>query len=226
MSQPSHPLERFLSQAARRVSGGSLHPLEVLARVQEAFDAAVRERSAPNDILLALNPADFERYRDGLGVLRSEIEAMLAEADQREGLRVMSRRRIRFEVAAGVPEGAPRVSARFADPRPLAQAPPPGATRRLTRHRNLTLVLSDGNRVAVTHTPFTVGRGPGNDLVLPSLAVSRRHAEVVREAEGYALRDLGSRNGLVVDGQRRDTVALAPGVAVTVGDIQLRLESS
>ncbi|HXQ35459.1 MAG TPA: FHA domain-containing protein, partial [Anaerolineales bacterium] len=43
-----------------------------------------------------------------------------------------------------------------------------------------------------------IGRGKeGNDFVLPDLfqSISRRHAEIRREKEGYRLLDLGSRNG-------------------------------
>src|SRR5690606_13379020 len=100
----------------------------------------------------------------------------------------------------------------------------PGATLRITRHRNVNLVLGDGTRVAVTHTPFSIGRGPGNDLVLPSLAVSRYHAELIGHGESFALRDRGSRNGITVDGERQDFHVLRPGEPVILGDVEIQLE--
>ena len=91
------------------------------------------------------------------------------------------------------------------------------------RQRSLALVLADGTRVPVTHTPFSIGRGPGNDLVLPSLAVSRNHAELVATETGYALHDLGSRNGLMVDGERCEVADMEEG-PVHIGDVALWLE--
>ena len=49
---------------------------------------------------------------------------------------------------------------------------------------------------------FTIGRAPGNDILIDNLGVSRRHA-VVKVVEGrYLLEDLGSANGTFVNGER------------------------
>lgn len=53
--------------------------------------------------------------------------------------------------------------------------------------------------------------------------VSRRHAEVRVETDGVFLRDLGSRNGVQVHGQRVEAVRLEPGVCATVGRTALTL---
>lgn len=222
MSDAGHPLERFLQSTARRVSGG-LHPVEVLRRVEEVVAAAANGGLAPNDIVVAFHPADYTRYRAGLPQLQAGIAAMLDDLQDRAGWRLQGDRRVRLESVPAVAEGTPRVTARFADRRPVSR-PPAGATQRIARHRNLVLVLSSGERVTVTHTPFTIGRGPANDLVLASMAVSRTHAEIVRDGGGYCLRDRGSRNGLLVGGERVESVVLAPGVVVTVGDLALSLE--
>lgn len=46
----------------------------------------------------------------------------------------------------------------------------------------------------------TLGRGSGNDVVVPSPLVSTSHARIVREDDGYVLEDLGSSNGTRLDG--------------------------
>lgn len=220
-----NPLERLLEQAARSVSGSSLHPLEVLERVRAAVEDAVAGDAAPNDIRIALHPADFASYAPALPRLREEIVALLGQVERERGLRRVGDRMVNFEQSDVVTEGSVVVSAKFADTkhRPTS-AVPPGATGRIIPERGLVLTLGDGSHVPVTHTPFAIGRGPGNDLLLPGLAVSRRHAELVRGETGYVLRDLGSRNGLVVNGRRVEAVALAPGVVVVLGDFELRLE--
>jgi len=47
---------------------------------------------------------------------------------------------------------------------------------------------------------MTIGRGAGNDLVLPIAAASRRHAEIRFDGRGWQLVDLGSTNGTTIDG--------------------------
>ena len=76
------------------------------------------------------------------------------------------------------------------------------------------------------HTPFTIGRAPGNDLVVPSLSISRRHARLMRTASGFELVDLGSTNGIHVNGRRVERVALAPGIIAVMGDISVQLETT
>jgi hypothetical protein len=47
---------------------------------------------------------------------------------------------------------------------------------------------------------FTIGRTRDCDLCLADLSVSRRHAELVRGADGWLLNDLGSHNGTRLNG--------------------------
>ena len=49
---------------------------------------------------------------------------------------------------------------------------------------------------------MSIGRGPGNDVVLTDLRVSRRHAELRIADGGYEIVDVGSRGGTYVNGQR------------------------
>lgn len=225
MSDDATPrLERLLEATARKVSGGSLHPLEILQRVQEAVERSARDQAVANDIVVSFSTADYQRYEAAFASLKREINALLDRVERDQGYSRVGDRRIRFDPSAESAEGIPRVAARFVDTRHAGKASPAGATRRITRQRGLVLVLGDGQRIAVTHTPFAIGRGPGNDLVVASLAVSRRHAELLHTHEGLVLRDLGSRNGLVVEGQRVDEVVLAPGVRVLLGDVALQLE--
>jgi pSer/pThr/pTyr-binding forkhead associated (FHA) protein len=45
-----------------------------------------------------------------------------------------------------------------------------------------------------------IGRGVQCDVVLQHLAVSRQHARITRTSAGYSIEDLGSRNGVMVNG--------------------------
>jgi DNA-binding NtrC family response regulator len=68
-----------------------------------------------------------------------------------------------------------------------------------------------------------IGRDAGADIVLPVSAVSRRHAEVRREGDEYVARDLGSRNGILINGHPAAEAALEPLDELRIGDAILKL---
>ena len=69
-----------------------------------------------------------------------------------------------------------------------------------------------------THRPFTVGRDPGNDIILRDPKVSRHHAEIVFERGFFVLHDLASANGTFVNGKRIRIAPLTHGVKVRMGN--------
>lgn len=66
--------------------------------------------------------------------------------------------------------------------------------------------------------PVTVGRADGNTVVVKDDWVSRRHLEIVLGSDGlYYARDLGSANGLMVNGLRTASAPLRPGDLIRLG---------
>ncbi|HEX9188729.1 MAG TPA: FHA domain-containing protein, partial [Vicinamibacteria bacterium] len=70
-------------------------------------------------------------------------------------------------------------------------------------------------------TILTIGRDPSNDLVLPDAMVSRRHAVVEHRGGQFFLRDCGSANGSVVNGDRVSERGLRDGDLVAIGSMRL-----
>ena len=69
---------------------------------------------------------------------------------------------------------------------------------------------------------ITVGSREGNDLVLDDATVSRCHAEITREPDGFRLRDLDSTNGTRVNGVRVVEAYLGEEATLTFGGAAVR----
>src|SRR5688572_21135873 len=69
-----------------------------------------------------------------------------------------------------------------------------------------------------------IGRGGENEVVLPDFSVSRRHAAVRREAEGWVVVDLVSTNGIQVNRVPTKRAVLRPGDKIKIGIFELDVE--
>ena len=78
-----------------------------------------------------------------------------------------------------------------------------------------------GTRFALADEVTTAGRHPDSSIFLDDITVSRRHAEIVRQDEGYLVRDAGSLNGTYVNRERIDETALHNGDELQVGKFKL-----
>lgn len=65
--------------------------------------------------------------------------------------------------------------------------------------------------------PFTLGRGADRNLILSHPQVSREHARIERDADGFFLTDTGSRHGTFVNGIRTSTTRLRSGDKIALG---------
>ena len=72
---------------------------------------------------------------------------------------------------------------------------------------------------------ITIGRVPGNDLVLPHGSVSRRHARIVIKNERFILVDLKSTNGTFVNGRRLTSpLVISEHDQIAIGQLRLTIE--
>jgi phosphoserine phosphatase RsbU/P len=86
-----------------------------------------------------------------------------------------------------------------------------------------TLTYSDADgehRIPLDRDSITIGRAAGPDIVLPEGCVSRHHAVIVREGDGYAVVDQKSSYGTFVNGRRVDRAALRNADLVQFGSLE------
>jgi len=76
---------------------------------------------------------------------------------------------------------------------------------------------SVGQLLELEKLPAVVGRSPDIELMIDDVAVSRRHAQIDQGNEGFSVQDLGSTNGLFVNGVRVQRQLLHDGDRIQVG---------
>ena len=72
------------------------------------------------------------------------------------------------------------------------------------------------------YSRLTIGRQSTNDIALPDRTVSKRHAIVGRVKGQTVVKDLGSRNGTFVNGEKVEKSILLNGDRLKVGSVSLR----
>ncbi len=92
------------------------------------------------------------------------------------------------------------------------------------------LVISDDEGhatvVPLLRDEITIGRQQGNTIRLTERNVSRSHARLLKRNGSYVVEDLGSYNGVTVNGERIDTKSdLAAGDQLGIGDYDLAFQS-
>jgi pSer/pThr/pTyr-binding forkhead associated (FHA) protein len=90
----------------------------------------------------------------------------------------------------------------------------------------LVLLRPDGQEeeFVLAKSSIILGRATISDIVLADARVSRAHARLECRDDGCTLIDLGSANGIRVNGQQVERAVLAPGDVVELGDSVLRFE--
>jgi len=118
-----------------------------------------------------------------------------------------------------------------------AGLPPKPSTTRLGRGPEIPLSdipalhglqgLAAGSTFALTDGDVTVGRDGDNGIVLAESTVSRRHARLLRDSLGqFTLTDLGSANGVYINGTRVQRAILSTGDEIKIGDNYFRFQAA
>jgi hypothetical protein len=234
--------------AFSRAFKSSVQPVELaqkLAReMEESQMVSVSRVYVPNHYRVFLSPQDREQFASYEPALRKELSDYLLEHARQEGLALTSRPQVEFMTDERLELGEFGIQAQLleaeADEEPVGAdaAPSAGdfghtmvyspdrAARKLEAptSRAQALLVGEGRRSVLSGERVLIGRSRECDVVLSDPNTSRRHAEVRRDGEGWTVVDLGSTNGIKVNGRRVDQAALEPGDRITLGLTELTFE--
>ncbi|BDM73510.1 hypothetical protein HEK616_69970 [Streptomyces nigrescens] len=128
--------------------------------------------------------------------------------------------------ASAVPQG-PRPGAGHVSPPPMPSSPPPGGAQPVPRAappgagpqpyaQTRRWIEINGTRHQISRPTLVLGRSTDADVRIDDPGVSRRHCEI-RVGTPPTIQDLGSTNGIVVDGQHTTRASLRDGSRIVVG---------
>ena len=223
-----------------------------LAReMEESKQVSVSRVYVPNHYRVFLSPQDREQFESYEPALRKELSDYLLEHARAERLALTSRPAVEFMTDERLGLGEFGIQAQLlGEPEPdpgeaLAEAAPSQgdfghtmvyspdrAARKLepdppapSRGAPSRAVLSGGGRrMVLSGTRVVIGRSRDCDVVVSDPNVSRRHIELRRGERGWAAVDLGSTNGMKVNGRRLSHAELEPGDRITIGITDLTFE--
>ncbi len=213
-------LEQFVSGAFARAFRSAVQPVEISAALQRECDnnaqiLSRQRRMVPNDFHVELSQADLDRLAPYDSALVKELTEQLTEHAEKQSYVFSGPITIGFESAEDLTIGRFRV-------RSQAHASVTSNATHTQVRRARAYVEVNGTRHPLQPPGLVVGRGTEADLRINDPGVSRRHIEftVDESADGgvaIAVHDLGSTNGMLVDGHRITTTQLKDGSEVRVG---------
>jgi Protein of unknown function (DUF3662)/FHA domain len=206
----------------------------------------------PNEYVVYLSPQDRE-YLPPEAALVTELADYLSEHARREGYALLSTPRVSLDEDEDLAVGEFGIATRMVQPRRTAPAadgaelpPVPSAEAGQTRvfkaaaPETAAVSAGDADRLGLAHAPATlvvkghrhelakrevvVGRSRECDIRIDDPNISRRHAAIRQEDGAYWIVDLGSTNGIEVNGRRVDRARLTGNERIVIGRTDVAFE--
>jgi hypothetical protein len=235
-----------------RVFRSEVRPVEIARKLAREMDehktVSVSRTYVPNEYVVWLSPEDREQFQEVEASLIDELSGYLLEHARRERLALLSRPQIEFRTDERLALGEFGIQTRVV--RPADEASADGGEQAVQADHGNTMIystagrireplaqsqgapparallLAEGRRHVIPPGGATIGRSRDCDVVLADANVSRRHAQVLPAAAGaWAIADLGSTNGVLVNGRRIvGSQQLTPGDRIALGTAEIGFE--
>jgi hypothetical protein len=243
-------LASLVEGAFGRVFRTEVRPMELARKLAREMDehrtVSVSRVYAPNEYAVWLSEQDRARYDGVEGEVIDELCAYLLEHARSEELILVSHPVITFHTDERLSLGEFGIQARLVSldseqvPAPAAapaeqhgetmiystsarlRGPARESARRPPRR---PLLGVGGRRLLIPPTGGTIGRSRDCDVVLDDAGISRHHAEIRPNGSGWTVADLGSTNGVIVNGRNiQGAHALLPGDRLELGSTEILFE--
>jgi hypothetical protein len=242
-------IEALVEGVFGRAFKTSVQPVELARKLVKEMDdhrtVSVSRVYVPNEYTVYLSPHDrrqFQAYEDSL---KLELQDYLAEHARREGYVMLSPPAVLlstdddlglgvFGIATRMVQRGRRAAPDVPVPkqasatmvyRPdLDVAAPPAEDGDAPLERDAVTLTIDGEQHEIDKRVVVLGRGQDCDIQLADPNVSRRHAELRQEEASYWIVDLGSTNGLEVNGRRLRQAKLEDGDRIILGSTEVVFE--
>lgn len=213
-----------------RAFKGDVQPVEIAARLQRELDSEARllsrdKRLVPNNFVVGLSERDYERLVPYAKTLNAEIVPELRDHAAERRYVFNGPIAIDYELDETLPTGRFTVtSSAEAAVSGTEGAPDTG------RRRPSPLVLEvNGVRHPLTEPGLLIGRGSEADLRINDPGVSRKHAMIHVSGAGDDLQvhieDLGSTNGITVNGTKCREATIGDGTRLEIGTTRMLVHS-
>lgn len=229
-----------------RAFKSEVRPVEIARKLAREMDqhkvTSVSRTYVPNEYTVWLSPRDREQFSGYEGDLRDELSAYLLEHARRERVAFLTRPEIGFETDERLRLGEFGIQARLVESRGRDQEPIRGeaghtsvysTAKRIAEpvaeaaegRRARAQLRYEGRAVILGTAGAVLGRSRECDLVVSDENASRRHAEVRPSGGAWVVRDLGSTNGVKVNGRRIEGAQpLNDGDTITIGLSEIGFE--
>ena len=216
-------LEQLISGAFAKAFRSAVQPVEIASALQRECDNNAQilsrdRRLVPNDFHVELSQTDLDRLAPYDSALASDLTKQLKDHADQQGYVFPGPISLGFEATEDLTTGRFRIRSR-------AQAKVTGNATHTQVGRARAMLEVNGTRHPLLPPGLVVGRGTDADVRINDPGVSRRHAEftVTGTGDGLAIEvhDLGSTNGMLVDGHRISRTGLRDGSEVRIGNTTL-----
>jgi hypothetical protein len=219
-------VEGAVSGVFARAFKGDVQPVEIAARLQRELDAEAKlmsrdKRLVPNEFTVHLSQHDHDKLAPYANTLTAELAAELRNHAREMGYVFNGPIKIGFELDSRLPTGRFTVSSQA-----VAGITQRGGRPSETSISRAPLVLEvNGTRHPLQPPGLVIGRGSEADLRINDPGISRRHAQIRVNPAGQGLQidivDLGSTNGIMVNGHKVQQAALREGARIEIGSTRM-----
>lgn len=213
-------IESAVGKVFARAFKGYVHPVEIVAGIQRELDAEAKllsrdRRLVPNAFTIGLSAGDHDRLAPYAKTLNQEILPAIREHAAERHYVFNGPISIDYELDGSLPTGQFTVASEAIASESRGHQPRPGR-----------MVLEvNGVRHPLVAPGILIGRGAEADLRLNDPGVSRRHAHINVSGDPahpvVTIEDLGSTNGVIVNGNRTSRATLGEGSRIEIGNTRL-----